>query len=191
MVLQLNSNEITSLPRSFGNLKSLKHVDLNFNRLQQIPPTFGFLSQLEVLKLGNNNQLVSLPVTLADLKNLVELDLTGNDSMQSPPLSVCQDGVESVLEYLCSAPQTEEDLQEGWELVSPTPTDEAVLFDMSEKDITPYSYLDSFDYGYDNQHMEGQESLELSSSGWISSVLYFPLNAVKSLVWGSSSTTLQ
>ncbi|MCX2765146.1 leucine-rich repeat domain-containing protein, partial [Aquimarina muelleri] len=52
--LKIYSEEITSLPESFGNLSALIKLNLYNNLLTRLPDSFGNLSSLKELNLGNN-----------------------------------------------------------------------------------------------------------------------------------------
>src|ERR671929_13330 len=58
--LNLDYNQLTSLPREFGELAALQTLHLADNRLTSLPTEFGKLAALRTLYL-RNNQLTSLP----------------------------------------------------------------------------------------------------------------------------------
>ena len=68
-VLNLNDNEISSLPKEIGDLTNLKDLYLGRNKLKMLPKEIGNLKNLEILHLGNNDFKV-LPKELGNLKNL-------------------------------------------------------------------------------------------------------------------------
>ena len=96
---------ITSLPESIGQLKSLEVLVLNDNLLTEIPPVIWKL-QLKLLDLSGNwltslpdaveqlrslkflllrsNQLVSLPDSIGQLRSLSDLDLRNNNLTRLP-----------------------------------------------------------------------------------------------------------
>ena len=69
--LWLNSNNLTSLPESFGNLKIGGSLDLDFNKLESLPESFGNLQIGGSLEL-RYNKLKSLPESYDDI------DVKGN-----------------------------------------------------------------------------------------------------------------
>ena len=65
--LRLESNNLASLPESFGNLKIGRDLFLNYNKLTTLPESFGNL------KIGGrlllcHNELTSLPESFGNLK---------------------------------------------------------------------------------------------------------------------------
>jgi len=81
--LYLNRNQLQSLPATIGNLQTLTRLYLNFNQLQSLPNTIGNLQNLKEFSL-NFNQLRSLPATIGNLQNLTRLSLYSNQ-LQSLP----------------------------------------------------------------------------------------------------------
>ncbi|GMK59169.1 hypothetical protein CspeluHIS016_0701840 [Cutaneotrichosporon spelunceum] len=53
-ILDLNHNELTSLPDSIADLLQLEWIDLSFNAFTAIPPALLLLPKLEVINLANN-----------------------------------------------------------------------------------------------------------------------------------------
>ncbi len=82
-VLDLQYNELTSLPETFGQLVNLQVLDLQGNELTSLPETFGQLVNLEWLYL-EDDQLTSLPDTITRLVNLQSLDLRSNQLTSLP-----------------------------------------------------------------------------------------------------------
>ena len=64
--------ELPSLPNSFGDLKSLKYLDLSDMYVKNIPESFGNLTNLVFLNL-ENNVIEKLPDTFGNLTNLKTL----------------------------------------------------------------------------------------------------------------------
>ncbi len=111
-------NQLTELPLSFGNLRSLRKLNLVSNALASLPTTFGDLPLLEKVSLGknqlaflpeqigriqtleklslNDNKLQKLPNGIGNLRNLKELDLSHNQLTELPE----KIGNLPVLEYL-------------------------------------------------------------------------------------------
>ncbi len=81
--LQLYDNQLTSLPESFGNLSQLKALSLHQNQLTSLPDSFGNLSQLKALSL-HQNQLTSLPDSFGNLNQLRALKLHNNQLSSLP-----------------------------------------------------------------------------------------------------------
>jgi Leucine-rich repeat (LRR) protein len=81
--LWLTSNQLQSLPDSFGNLANLTDLWLSCSQLQSLPDSFGNLANLTVLGLSNN-QLQSLPNSFVNLGKLTKLWLN-NNQLQSLP----------------------------------------------------------------------------------------------------------
>ncbi|MHA2296902.1 MAG: leucine-rich repeat domain-containing protein [Candidatus Hodarchaeales archaeon] len=76
-VIHLQNNELTSLPKSFGNLSKLKHLNLDNNQLPTLPESIGSLQKLKDLYLSHN-QLTTLPESIGDLQNLQNLSIEFN-----------------------------------------------------------------------------------------------------------------
>ncbi|MHA1252430.1 MAG: leucine-rich repeat domain-containing protein [Candidatus Helarchaeota archaeon] len=75
--------ELTSLPESIGNLKSLEYLGLSDNQLTILPESIGNLSSLKELSLWGN-QLKSLPESIGNLSSLKELWLYENQLKTLP-----------------------------------------------------------------------------------------------------------
>ncbi len=76
--LRLESNNLASLPESFGNLKIGRDLFLNYNKLTTLPESFGNL------KIGGrlllcHNELTSLPESFGNLKIGYSLYLENNE----------------------------------------------------------------------------------------------------------------
>jgi Leucine-rich repeat (LRR) protein len=71
----LSSNQLTVLPREFGNLTNLTWLSLSHNQLTTLPKEFG------------------------NLTNLIELSLE-NNPLTSPPPEIVQQGTQTILAYL-------------------------------------------------------------------------------------------
>jgi len=67
--LDLDHNQLTTLPESIGNLSSLEYLDLYYNQLTTLPESIGNLSSLLGLWLGRN-QLTTLPESIGNLSSL-------------------------------------------------------------------------------------------------------------------------
>ena len=93
--LNLRDNKIQSIPNSIGYLKNLQYLDLRENQIQHIPDSIGLINSLRILWL-NNNKIKSIPNSIGYLKFLKVLDL-GNNEIQEIPESLC---MLKSLEYL-------------------------------------------------------------------------------------------
>jgi len=75
--LNLQENDLKSLPESIGQLTNLKEMWLLGNSLTDLPESFGQLTKLTKLDL-RNNKFTIIPESIGELKNLTKLYLTGN-----------------------------------------------------------------------------------------------------------------
>ncbi|MHA1227716.1 MAG: leucine-rich repeat domain-containing protein, partial [Candidatus Hodarchaeales archaeon] len=64
-----NSNKLNTLPESFGNLKNLKQLYIDYNHLTSLPESFGQLKNLKYLSL-EKNPLQYVPDSFASLPKL-------------------------------------------------------------------------------------------------------------------------
>jgi len=81
--LNLRSNLLKNLPKSFQNIINLRELHLNLNNFTSLPDCLENLKYLHYLSLGVN-KLQSLPDWFGDLKNLEHLDLSGNNFTSLP-----------------------------------------------------------------------------------------------------------
>lgn len=80
-------NQISELPLSFGKLKNLVSLNLNFNKIHIIPEVIFELFNLETLSLSNN--LISeLPQNICKLKKLSFLVLSFNKFTKFPNIII-------------------------------------------------------------------------------------------------------
>jgi internalin A len=82
--LILNGNDLSSLPPEIARLSKLEGLFLHENQLNSLPPEIGTLLHLQVLTL-NNNLLDSLPSEIGNLRNLERLNLANNQFTSLPP----------------------------------------------------------------------------------------------------------
>jgi small GTP-binding protein len=82
--LDLNNNQLTSVPPEIAKLTSLIRLDLSDNPLTSVPPEVAKLTKLTDLHL-NYNQLTSVPPEITRLTNLTYLDLSNNQLTSVPP----------------------------------------------------------------------------------------------------------
>ncbi len=79
--LDLSGNQLTTLPESLGQLTQLQSLDLSGNQLTTLPESLGRLAahtQLQTLHLSNN-QLTTLPESLGQLTQLKMLNIQDNE----------------------------------------------------------------------------------------------------------------
>lgn len=81
--LNLSGNQLTTLPESLGQLSRLQSLNLFNNKLMAVPESFGQLTQLRSLDLAVN-QLTALPKSLGQLRQLRILDLFNNQLTALP-----------------------------------------------------------------------------------------------------------
>ncbi len=75
--LNLDNNEITSLPSEIGQLTNLEQLNLDHNRLTVFPEGISNLTNLIELTMSEN-ELASIAIDIKNLKNLKTLYLTDN-----------------------------------------------------------------------------------------------------------------
>ena len=81
--LNLRGNQIKVIPDSIGNLKSLEYLDLRENAIEFIPESIGLNRSLKVLWLSNN-KINHIPDSIGSLKLLEVLDLENNYILKIP-----------------------------------------------------------------------------------------------------------
>ena len=82
-MLNLISNNMTSLPASMIGISTLKELHLRGNQLTELPPEVGQLSRLTVL-VAEYNALTTLPTEIGLLTELTELTLGWNELTTLP-----------------------------------------------------------------------------------------------------------
>jgi Leucine-rich repeat (LRR) protein len=75
---------ITELPESFGELTNLKELNLSYNNLTKLPERFGELKNLTTLNLQSCKLITELPESFGELTNLKELNLSYNNLTKLP-----------------------------------------------------------------------------------------------------------
>ncbi|HEX5731603.1 MAG TPA: COR domain-containing protein [Blastocatellia bacterium] len=83
-LLDLSSNQLTSLPPEIAKLTNLTALNLGGNQLTSLPPGITRLTNLTDLYLYDN-QLTSLPPEITKLTKLTSLSLWGNQLEEFPP----------------------------------------------------------------------------------------------------------
>ena len=84
--LNLNDNNLTSLPPHISLLYQLKHLSLANNAITQLPKEIGVLSELIELHL-ECNRISNLPDEIGKLSNLRKLLLQSNQLVEIPSVS--------------------------------------------------------------------------------------------------------
>ena len=76
----LSGNSVDTLPKTIGNLKNLKELNLAYCDLKELPETIGNLENLQILNLRGSS-LQSLPESMKKLSKLKKLDLRDRNSL--------------------------------------------------------------------------------------------------------------
>lgn len=78
-----SNNQMTSLPRELGHLKSLRVLNISNNAIDEIPDTIAFLTKLKALNVSHN-KLVQLPSSIGQLPKLVIIIANHNNLASLP-----------------------------------------------------------------------------------------------------------
>lgn len=81
--LNLRNNHIEVIPDSIGNLRNLECLDLRENRLEFIPESIGLNTSLKILWLSNN-KIREIPDSIGSLTSLEVMDLENNYIKEIP-----------------------------------------------------------------------------------------------------------
>ncbi|WVZ04245.1 hypothetical protein V8G54_025051 [Vigna mungo] len=73
-----NCRSLKEVPKSVGNLKHLRSVDLSWTQIEKLPDSISLLYKLQILQLNYCVNLKELPSCLYQLDNLRRLDLEGS-----------------------------------------------------------------------------------------------------------------
>eukprot|EP01095_Lingulamoeba_sp_RSL-Kostka_P013760 TRINITY_DN5778_c4_g1_i1.p1 TRINITY_DN5778_c4_g1~~TRINITY_DN5778_c4_g1_i1.p1 ORF type:complete len:110 (+),score=17.37 TRINITY_DN5778_c4_g1_i1:487-816(+) len=82
--LYMNSNKITHLSESFGNIKSLVDLDFNYNDIGEIYCSFENMNLLKNMSF-HGNDLSKLPESLSNCTSLSELNISSNVNIKGIP----------------------------------------------------------------------------------------------------------
>ncbi|KAJ7992904.1 hypothetical protein DPEC_G00266910 [Dallia pectoralis] len=82
-VLDVHDNQLTSLPKSIGELEHLQKLSLSHNKLKELPEELWSLKNLTCLQL-QQNLLEELPEAVGQLTSLDDIDLSNNQLTTVP-----------------------------------------------------------------------------------------------------------
>ncbi|KAM8924608.1 leucine-rich repeat-containing protein 27 [Pelodytes ibericus] len=100
--MHLEGNSLCCIPENlFHQLQQLVWLDLRYNELTSLPRTIGELSNLKYLLL-EGNPITALPVELGDLSTLKALNLR-HCPLTFPPENIVHKGLKSILSFLRNA----------------------------------------------------------------------------------------
>ncbi|KAJ6960681.1 hypothetical protein NC653_038642 [Populus alba x Populus x berolinensis] len=83
--LSLENVDIQKLPKSIGDLKHLRYLDVPGSRIKTLPESIASLQNLQTLDLRDCTNLIHLPKGMKHMRNLVYLDITGCCSLRFMP----------------------------------------------------------------------------------------------------------
>ncbi|KAJ8408474.1 hypothetical protein AAFF_G00258880 [Aldrovandia affinis] len=83
VVLDVHDNQITTLPKSIGELGDLQKLNLSHNKLRELPEELWLLKNLRCLHL-QQNLLQELPEGVGQLVDLDDIDLSNNEMTTLP-----------------------------------------------------------------------------------------------------------
>ena len=69
VILELQKNQLTAMPRAIATLVSLQKLDFSDNLLSTVPARLATMPKLNHLDLRNNRPLKSVPYEIAQFKN--------------------------------------------------------------------------------------------------------------------------
>lgn len=81
--LDVSSNQIDELPKTFGQLSNLSTLNVSGNFIKELPESFGGLGELRMLNCSCN-RLKHLPDSVCNLIKLKSLDLSNNQLARLP-----------------------------------------------------------------------------------------------------------
>ncbi|KAJ8376445.1 hypothetical protein SKAU_G00070250 [Synaphobranchus kaupii] len=83
VVLDVHDNQLTTLPKSIGELENLQKLNLSHNKLKELPEEVWLLRNLRSLQL-QKNLLEELPEGVGQLTNVDDIDLSNNELTTLP-----------------------------------------------------------------------------------------------------------
>ncbi|KAJ6959710.1 hypothetical protein NC653_037921 [Populus alba x Populus x berolinensis] len=83
--LSLENVDVQKLPKSIGDLKHLRYLDVSGSRIKTLPESIASLQNLQTLDLRDCTNLIHLPKGMKHMRNLVYLDITGCCSLRFMP----------------------------------------------------------------------------------------------------------
>lgn len=81
--LQIQNNQLKSLPKELWRLSNLRELNVGSNQLEVLPIEVGLLVNLTELFV-HNNKLKEIPCQVGNLKQLKTLDVTNNQLIELP-----------------------------------------------------------------------------------------------------------
>ncbi|CAJ2510560.1 Uu.00g095290.m01.CDS01 [Anthostomella pinea] len=97
--LYLASNNLTSLPNTIGQLRSLRLLDLSHNQLSELPAELGMCTPLRQL-LFYDNHIQDIPDELGALHFLELLGVQGNPLRNDYKTKLIEDGTKELISHL-------------------------------------------------------------------------------------------
>ncbi|KAJ6867480.1 disease resistance protein RGA1 [Populus alba x Populus x berolinensis] len=88
--LSLENVDVQKLPKSIGDLKHLRYLDVSGSRIKTLPGSLASLQNLRTLDLRDCTNLIHLPKGMKHMRNLVYLDITGCCSLRFMPVGMGQ-----------------------------------------------------------------------------------------------------
>lgn len=146
--LYLNSNKLSYLHQTIGQLRNLTHLDLSLNNLHYLPPEIGMLVNLKQL-LVFDNQLSNLPYELGSLYQLEMIGIEGNPVPDDMKQIIMEQGTSELIKHFReTAPGPEAPPERDWivldEIQDPTQETVSAL----SYNILCDKYCTQSQYGY-------------------------------------------
>ncbi|XP_064616139.1 E3 ubiquitin-protein ligase LRSAM1-like isoform X2 [Liolophura sinensis] len=99
-VLNVEKNKLTKLPNNLEGLQSLQNLNVRSNKIRALPPSITKLKCLRTLDI-TDNKITSLQSELCHVRTLETL-LLDSAMMTSPSPEICSQGTEAIMTHLCS-----------------------------------------------------------------------------------------